>query len=146
MPWRDSLLQLKEELTAARASRLQRLEAFDRQVAAEREELLSRHGSLEVAALLRDMNDVLLEGQGEVETTVEWETGEEEEPFEVDDDAADVITSAMTWDEGEELEVVVELAMLDEGLSLMVNGIQVRQDRDALERALVEAFREQLEL
>ena len=146
MPWRDSLLQLKDELTAARASRLQRLEAFDRQVAAERAELLSRHGSLEIAALLQEMNDVLLEGQGELETTVEWETGEEEELFEPDDDAADVITSALSWDEGEELEVVVELAMLDEGLSLMVNGIQVRQDRDALERALIEAFREQLEL
>ncbi len=146
MPWRDSLLQIKEELTAARASRLQRLQAFDRQVAAERQELLSRHESLEIAALLREMNEVLLEGQGEVETTVEWETGEEEELFEGDEDAADVITSSLTWDEGEELEVVIELAMLDEGLSLMVNGIQVRQDRDALERALVEAFREQLEL
>ena len=146
MPWRDSLLQMKEELTAARASRLQRLEAFDRQVAAEREELLSRHESLEIGALLLEMNEILLEGQGEVETTVEWETGEEEEIIDLDDDAADVITSALSWNEGEELEVVVELAMLDEGLSLMVNGIQVRQDRDALERSLIEAFREQLEL
>ena len=49
-------------------------------------------------------------------------------------------------DEGEELEVVVELVMLEEGLSLMVNGIQIRQDRDSLERALLSAFREQLEL
>ena len=145
MPWRESLLQLKEELTSARASRLERLDAFDRQVAAEREQLLARQESLEISSLLTEMNDVLLDRQGEVETTVEWETGEEEEPFE-DEDAADVITTALTWNEGEELEVVVELAMLDEGLSLMVNGIQIRQDRDALERALLSAFREQLEL
>ena len=136
---------MKNELTTARATRLERLEAFDRQVAAEREELLARQESLGITALITDMNDVLLDGQGEVETTVEWETGEDEEPFD-DEDAADVITTALTWNEGEELEVVVELVMLDEGLSLMVNGIQIRQDRDALERALLSAFREQLEL
>lgn len=145
MPWRESLSQLKNEITTARATRLERLEAFDRQVAAEREELLARQESLGITALITDMNDVLLDGQGEVETTVEWETGEDEEPFD-DEDAADVITTALTWNEGEELEVVVELVMLDEGLSLIVNGIQIRQDRDALERALLSAFREQLEL
>jgi hypothetical protein len=145
MPWRESLLQLKQELTSARATRLERLEAFDRQVAAEREQLLARQESLEITALITEMNDVLLDGQGQVETTVEWETGEDEELLD-DDDAADVITTALAWDEGEELEVVVELVMLEEGLSLMVNGIQIRQDRDSLERALLSAFREQLEL
>lgn len=145
MPWRESLLQLKQELTSARATRLERLEAFDRQVAAEREQLLARQESLEITALITEMNHVLLDGQGQVETTVEWETGEDEELLD-DDDAADVITTALAWDEGEELEVVVELVMLEEGLSLMVNGIQIRQDRDSLERALLSAFREQLEL
>ena len=145
MPWRESLLQLKQELTSARATRLERLEAFDRQVAAEREQLLARQDSLEITALITEMNDVLLDGQGQVDTTVEWETGEDEELLD-DDDAADVITTALAWDEGEELEVVVELVMLEEGLSLMVNGIQIRQDRDSLERALLSAFREQLEL
>ena len=145
MPWRESLLQLKQELTTARATRLERLEAFDRQVAAEREQLLARQESLEITALITEMNHVLLDGQGQVETTVEWETGEDEELLD-DDDAADVITTALAWDEGEELEVVVELVMLEEGLSLMVNGIQIRQDRDSLERALLSAFREQLEL
>ena len=145
MPWRESLLQLKQELSSARATRLERLEAFDRQVAAEREQLLARQESLEITALITEMNHVLLDGQGQVETTVEWETGEDEELLD-DDDAADVITTALAWDEGEELEVVVELVMLEEGLSLMVNGIQIRQDRDSLERALLSAFREQLEL
>ena len=36
--------------------------------------------------------------------------------------------------------------MLDEGISLIVNGVQTRQDPDALERALLNAFREQLEI
>lgn len=146
MAWRDSLEQLKAELTQARATRMERLEAYDQEVAAEREELLSRHDSLNVTALVLEMNEVLLDGQGEVETTVEWETGDEEEELIYGDEAADVITTALSWDEGEELEVVVELAMLDEGVSLMVNGVQIRQDRNALERALIDAFREQLQL
>ena len=146
MAWRDSLEQLKAELTQARATRMERLEAYDQEVAAEREELLSRHDSLNITSLVLEMNEVLLNGQGEVETTVEWETGEEEEELIYDDETADVISTALSWDEGEELEVVVELAMLDEGISLMVNGVQIRQDRNALERALIDAFREQLQL
>ena len=145
MPWRDSLLQLKEELTSARASRLERLEAFDRQVAAERQELVARQESLQITALVSEMSEVLLNGQGVMEVTVEWES-EEEDRFEGEDDMADVITTSLTWDEGEELEVLVELVMLDDGLSLLVNGMQIRQDQDALERALLNAFREQLEI
>ena len=145
MPWRDSLLQLKEEMSTARASRLERLEAFDRQVAAERGELLARQESMQIAALVAEMNEVLLDGQGQVETTVEWET-ESEDRFEGEDDMADVISTALTWDEGEELEVLVELVMLDDGLTLLVNGMQIRQDSDALQRALLNAFREQLEI
>ena len=146
MAWRDSLEQLKVELTQTRATRMERLEAYDQEVAAEREELLSRQESLNITALLWEMNEVLLSGEGEVETTVEWETGDDEEGLIYEDDAADVITTALSWEEGEELEVVVELAMLDEGISLMVNGLQIRQDSNALERALIAAFREQLQL
>ena len=146
MPWRESLLQLKDELTAARATRLERLEAFERQVAAERDELRARQESLQIAALVAEMNEVLMDGRGQVETTVEWESQEDENLFEGEDDMADVITTALSWDEGEELEVVVELVMLDEGLSLMVNGVQIRQDPNSLERALLSAFREQLEI
>lgn len=145
MPWRDSLLQLKEEMSTARASRLERLQAFDRQVAAEREELLARQESMQITALVTEMNEVLLDGLGQVETTVEWET-EDEDRFEGEDDMADVISTALTWDEGEELEVLVELVMLDDGLTLLVNGVPIRQDPDALERALLNAFREQLEI
>lgn len=145
MPWRDSLLQLKEEMSASRASRLERLEAFDRQVAAEREELLTRQESMQITALVTEMNEVLLDGQGQVETTVEWET-EDENHFEGEDDMADVISTALAWDEGEELEVLVELVMLDDGLTLLVNGVPIRQDPDALQKALINAFREQLEI
>ena len=145
MPWRNSLEQLKTELSQARATRMERLAAYDREVAAEREELVSLQESLNIAILLGEMNDVLLDGQGELEVTVEWEADEDEDAYE-DEDVADVISTELTWDEGEELEIVVDIAMLDEGISLMVNGVQIRQDSNALERALLDAFREQLQL
>ena len=145
MPWRESLEQLKSELASARDSRMERVAVFDSEIAAEREQLLSRYESLDIVNLVTQMNDVLLDGKGEVEHTVEWEEDEEDDIYD-DDDVADVISTALTWSEGEELEIVVEIAMLDEGISLMVNGVQIRQDSSALERALIEAFREQLQL
>ena len=144
MPWRDSLLELKAELTESRATRMARMEAFDNEVAAEREQLQTTHQQLEITQLIAEMNEVLLDGQGETETVREWEDEVDDEDY--DEDAADVITTALTWDEGEDLEVVCELVMLDEGLALMVNGVQIRLEREALEQALLDAFREQLRM
>ena len=144
MPWRDSLLELKAELTESRATRMARMEAFDNEVAAEREQLQTTHQELEISQLVAEMNEVLLDGQGETETVREWEDEVDDEDY--DEDAADVITTALTWDEGEDLEVVCELVMLDEGLALMVNGVQIRLEREALEQALLDAFREQLRM
>lgn len=145
MPWRDSLLELKAELTESRATRLARLEAFDNELAAEREQLRSRHQELEITQLFADMNELLLDGQGETETVIEWEDQEDDDE-DYDPEAADVITTVLTWEEGEELEVVCELVMLDEGLALMVNGVQIRLERAALEQALLQSFREQLQM
>ena len=147
MAWRDSLEQMKAELSQGRATRMERLEAYDQEVAAEREELLSRQ---EIAgnfrAAHRDERSIVgRPGRGGDHRRV-GNGGRVEDELIYEDDAADVITTELTWDEGDELEVVVELAMLDEGISLMVNGVQIRQDRNALERALIDAFREQLQL
>ena len=145
MPWRESLSELKAELTEIRATRMARLEAYDNELAAERKQLLDQHQELEIPQLIADMNEVLLNGQGEVETVIEWEDQDDDEPYD-DDDAADVITTALTWEEGDELEIVCELVMLDEGIALMVNGDQIRVERAALEQSLLSAFREQLRL
>ena len=145
MPWRESLSELKAELTEIRATRMARLQAYDNELAAERKQLLDQHQELEIPQLIADMNEVLLNGQGEVETVIEWEDQDDDEPYD-DDDAADVITTALTWEEGDELEIVCELVMLDEGIALMVNGDQIRVERAALEQSLLSAFREQLRL
>ncbi len=155
MSWRDNLLRLKEELADVRARRRQGLEEEEAELAQERDELTRRGQSLGIVELLTEMNATLLDGGGEVETIVGWDIGGSEDPLQpsiVDLDASDdvesgdVITTVLSWDEGEEMEIVVDLGLSDDGTYLQINGVEIRPERAALERALIEAFREELEL
>ena len=155
MSWRDNLLRLKEELADVRARRRQRLEEEEAELAQERDELTHRGQSLGIVELLTEMNATLLDGGGEVETIVGWDIGgpgDTLQPSIVDLDASDdeepgdVITTVLSWDEGEEMEIVVDLGISDDGTYLQINGVEIRPERAALERALIEAFREELEL
>ncbi len=64
--------------------------------------------------------------------------GEEEE--------ADVISAVLTWEEDGERELAVDLGIADQGSFLQVTEVDIRPEQQALERALVEAFRDELEL
>ena len=59
---------------------------------------------------------------------------------------ADVITDILTWEEGGELELAVDLGISDDGIYLQVNGVDIRTEREALEQALIEGFRDELNL
>ena len=63
-----------------------------------------------------------------------------------EDDNTDVITTILSWDEGGELEIAVDLGLSDDGIYLQINEIEIRPERDALEQGLIEAFRDELEL
>ena len=52
----------------------------------------------------------------------------------------------MIWDEAGEREIVVDLGLSEDGTYLQVNGVDIRMEAEALEQALVEAFRDELEL
>ena len=52
----------------------------------------------------------------------------------------------VSWDEDGEREIAVEVVIAEDGVSLQVNGIDIRQTREALEAGLLEAFRDELEL
>ena len=159
--WRDNLVRLKEELADVRARRQQRVEEEDAELDREREALTRQSQDLGIIELLTEMNATLLDGRGEVENIVGWETGGiESEPLEpsivnpsivnldADDDLeqGDVITTVLSWEEGGDLEMVVDLGISDDGTYLQVNGIEIRPERGALEQALVEAFRDELDL
>ena len=146
MAWQDILNNLKQELAEARAGREERLDQKELDLAEERAELHALVDSLGVFGLLSDMNVTLLDGRGVVETEVSWDVGLDDDDDEEELDEADVVTTVLSWDEGGELEIAVDLGMADGGAFLQVNGIAVRLDRAALEGSLVEAFRDELQL
>ena len=148
MAWRDTLLQIQEELVDLRAQRRSKYESEQVEIDRQREELTRLAGTLEVTQLLEEINATLLDGQGEIEHLISWEPGGDEEPMLEDDvqEEADVITAILTWQEGGELELAVDLGISDEGTYLQVNGIDIRPEREALEQALVEGFRDELNL
>ena len=148
MAWRDSLAELKEELANIRAERLSQASDEDAEIEKEREELSRLVDSLRVSELLSDMNRTLLDGQGTVEKIVSWEADEEDEdgPMAEEEEDADVIALILTWEERGERELAIDLGVADEGVYVQINGIEIRAEREAMEPALLQAFREELEL
>ena len=155
MQWRDAVSALKEELARVRAERRRQAAAVDAQLQQDRRELSRLSESLGISELLAYLNNNLLEGQGEIETVVSWHssqvpTEEIEDELEIleneDEDQDDVITQVLSWEEFGEREIAVELALFEEGASVQVNGVEIRPERGALEQALLEAFRDELEL
>ena len=148
MAWWDSLSELKEELANVRAERLSQASDEDAEIEKEREELSRLADSLGVSELLADMNRTLLDGQGSVEKVVSWDTDEEAEDEFIgeEEEDADVIALILTWDERGERELAIDLGVTDDGVYVQINGIEIRAEREALEPALLQAFRDELEL
>ena len=156
MTWRDTLEGLKEELTNVRAQRQSRVDEEAASLRKEREDLSSRAEELGINELLAEMNNTLLDGNGAIEAIVGWVTADDdlelepgismngEEPDENDD--TDVITTILSWEEGGDLEIAVDLGLSDDGIYLQINEIEIRPERVALEQGLIEAFRDELEL
>ena len=157
MSWHDTLEGLKQELTEVRAQRQRRVEEDQAGLQKERDDLARMAQNLGVDELLTEMNATLLDGKGEIETIVGWESSSGEleldpgismngdEP-EDDDEDTDVITTILSWEEGGEMEIAVDLGLSDEGIYLQINEIEIRPEREALEQGLVEAFRDELDL
>ncbi len=152
MTWRETLSNLREELAQARLERQRYLEAMEAQRKSQQDQLSELSTSLEITRLLDEMNAVLVGGQGRVEVERSWEAPGEGEPGEdlllLDDDEDELgyITSFLTWDEDGEREIAVDLGFSEDGIYLQVNEADVRAERPALEQALLQAFRDELQL
>lgn len=157
MTWRETLEGLKEDLNEVRAQRQKQVDEDEAGRKKERDGLSRTARELGVDGLLAEMNATLLDGKGEVETIVGWESSDEDldidpgismnggEPDDEDDDT-DAITTILSWNEGGEMEIAVDLGLSDEGIYLQINEIEIRPEREALEQGLIEAFRDELEL
>ncbi|MDP7588387.1 MAG: hypothetical protein QGI76_10585 [Dehalococcoidia bacterium] len=157
MTWRETLEGLKQELTDVRAVRQRRVDEDEAGLQKERDDLSRTFQDLGVDGLLAEMNATLLDGKGEIETIVGWESTAEDpdqeagismngdEPDE-DDEDTDVITTILSWEEGGEMEIAVDLGLSDEGIYLQINEIEIRPEKEALEQGLIQAFRDELDL
>ena len=157
MTWRDTLEGLKQELTEVRARRQRQVAEDEAGLQKERDDLSRMAQTLGVDELLAEMNATLLDGKGEIETIVGWESASGnpeldpgismngDEPDE-DDEDTDVITTVLSWEEGGEMEIAVDLGLSNDGIYLQINEIEIRPEREALEQGLVEAFRDELDL
>jgi len=157
MTWRDTLEGLKQELTEVRTQRQRRVEEEDAGLQKERDDLSRMAKDLGVDELLAEMNATLLDGKGETQTIIGWESDDGDPDLEgvismngdepdYDDEDTDVITTILSWEEGGEMEIAVDLGLSDEGIYLQINEIEIRPERDALEQGLIVAFRDELDL
>jgi len=161
MTWHDTLQGLKQDLIEVRAQRQRRIEEAESGLKKERDDLSLMSKNLGVEKLLAEINATLLDGKGEIETIIGWESDDEEdldlasglkiidvdpEGPEDDDEDTDVITTILSWDEGGDLEIAVDLGLSNEGIYLQINEIEIRPEREALEQGLIEAFKDELEL
>jgi len=157
MTWRDTLEGLKQELIEVRTQRQRRVEEEDAGLQKERDDLSRMAKDLGVDELLAEMNATLLDGKGEIQTIVGWVSDDGDpdldgvismngdEPGD-DGEDTDVITTILSWEEGGEMEIAVDLGLSDEGIYLQINEIEIRPERDALEQGLIVAFRDELDL
>ena len=157
MTWRDTLEGLKQVLTEVRTQRQRRVEEEDAGLQKERDDLSRMAKDLGVDELLAEMNATLLDGKGEIQTIIGWESDDGDPDLEGvismngdepddDDEDTDVITTILSWEEGGEMEIAVDLGLSDEGIYLQINEIEIRPERDALEQGLIVAFRDELDL
>ena len=156
MAWRDTLTDLRDELADTRAQRLRQSKAEDAEAERARGVLNHLVDSLQIPQLLTELNEILLEGKGNLETFISWEEEDEDDEPEKgfnlvslneEQEELDEIYMSLTWEENDERTIEIEVGNSeDEGLYLMVNGVSIRHEQAALEQALVVAFREELDL
>lgn len=150
MAWRDTLMELKAELADLRSQRRRQAEDDQVEIDRQRSELIQLADTLRIPQLLEEMNSTLLDGKGEMEKIVSWEPLEDDAgDLELENDTveeADVITAILTWEEGGDRELAVDLGISDDGTYLQVNSVDIRPEQEALEQALLEGFRDELEI
>ena len=165
MAWREDLQTLREDVLAAITRAMGEPAEEAPEDLRDREELYQLAASLQIAQLLVDLNEVVLSGAGRVESTSLLDYYDDEdflfamEDLDEDDDDDDEeededggpeegeeLRFSLFWDDSTECAVDVELGKVNGRIYVMVNGDEVRQSREVLETAVLDAFREEMEL
>lgn len=162
MAWQDELMALRGEVETALTRILGEPVEEDSDVIRDRTELYQLAASLQIAQMLLDMNEIVLSGTGRVESTSLMEYydedensfqmedlrdgGEQEEDEDEEEDVDEELRLTLFWEDSTECAVDVELGKSDGRIYLLVNGEEVRQQREVLETAVLDAFRKEMNL
>ncbi len=138
MPWQDDLNQLRRSIRNSYDLRMAKV--------AVRRGLLEKFAvELGVDDLLTQMNDVLLDGGARLVVNRSWQYEyDTDDGFDdEDDELTDEIVYVLYWHDGSPVEIEVRVGIdNDDGGYVLVEDEEVADSAAAIQSALVEAFRE----
>ena len=155
MDWSEEMRQFRIELDSLRLERAQQIDLEEDERRSAIAQMEDAFQTLHVEALLVEMNRYLLDQRGEVNVYLPWdiesqdeidENRVDEEEYDETQDDSDVFSAALTWDEEGVREVAVTVGIGVDDLYLRVNGADIRMKDDALRKALLRAFQDELGL
>ncbi len=142
MPWQDELKRLRASTKYTYDLRMAKV--------AVRRSLLEKFAvELSVDSLLTQMNDVLLDGGARLVVNRSWQYEyDNDDGFDdEDDELSDEIVYVLYWHDGSPVEIEVRVGIdNDDGGYVVVEDEEVADSAAAIQSALVEAFREIIDL
>ena len=142
MPWQDELKRLRASTKYTYDLRMAKV--------AVRRSLLEKFAvELSVDSLLTQMNDVLLDGGARLVVNRSWQYEyDNDDGFDdEDDELSDEIVYVLYWHDGSPVEIEVRVGIdNDDGGYVLVEDEEVADSAAAIQSALVEAFREIIDL
>ena len=138
MSWQDELKQLRASIKDSYDLRMAKV--------AVRRSLLEKFAAeLGVDDLLTQMNDVLLDGGARLVTNRSWQYEyDNDDGFDDEsDELTDEIVYVLYWHDGSPVEIEVCVGIdSDDGGYVLVEDVEVADSAEAIQSALIEAFRE----
>ena len=142
MPWQDELKRLRASTKYTYDLRMAKV--------AVRRSLLEKFAvELSVDSLLTQMNDVLLDGGARLVVNRSWQYEyDNDDGFDdEDDELSDEIVYVLYWHDGSPVEIEVRVGIdNDDGGYVLVEDEEIADSAAAIQSALVEAFREIIDL
>ena len=151
MDWKDTLVNLKSDLADARSKLKSDWQAIENDLAEQRSELVKQADAVGITDLLSEVNAILLDGRGTISYIKSWEEDSEDDSRSLDEsmddfDDADYVSTILSWEESGLCEIAVDIESGEQGIAMQVNEVEIEPQGEALKSALINAFREELDL
>ena len=151
MDWKDTLVNLKSYLVDARSKLRSDWQAIENDLAAQRSELVKQADAIGITDLLSEVNMILLDGRGTISHIKSWEEDSEDDSRSLDEsmddfDDSDYVSTILSWEESGLCEIAVDIESGEHGIAMQVNEVEIEPQGESLKSALINAFREELDL